>query len=418
MPPIRRKKKGEDEPSEPAPAPKPTARSTATTSKAAPSTPAPPPTTASRANPLGNKTSRPINGQHPPDSAKPSSKLAVGRQNSTKQSPSKPVIKTIAIIPEPKRDPSPVSPVSPIANDCNQLSLREPSPPSAEETQIVPHDSSADAAQNRELEFQTPTSATRKRKVGRKISQFEKDRLIENIRYEVDRRAKALRQRYALQAEMLRQGIELRVGRIPYKMRNMTMGELFDRSIAAAESAKEKDHAIEARQVRKQLEDVRRLSNTATDGPALKVSKKRAIMSPPASKPSRVPNPVALKSPAPINATIKLVPQTSPTQRLPVIQPMSPEKPPSFTQKAMTGIKNKLASKKATGASSIAPPPAPTTSLRTTGKTAAASAASTAPTKKTTKATKATKAKAATASTATTTAAPKKTGGRSLRSRK
>ncbi|KAK6336336.1 hypothetical protein TWF696_001897 [Orbilia brochopaga] len=417
MPPIRRKKKGEDEPSEPAPAPKPTARSAGHAKTPSITTTS---TTTSRANPLGNKTSRPINGQHPPDDAKQSSKLAVGRQNSTKHpSPAKPVIKTIAIIPEPKRDPSPVSPVSPIANDTNQLSLREPSPPSAEETQIVPHETNANAAQSRELEFQTPTSATRKRKVGRKISQFEKDRLIENIRYEVDRRAKALRQRYALQAEMLRQGIELRIGRVPYKMRNMTMGELYDRSIAATESAKEKEHAIEAKQVRKQLEDVRRLSNTATDGPPLKVSKKRAITPPPAAKPSQIPNSIvlkspALKSPAPITATMRLVPQTSPVQSLPVMQSISPEKPPSFTQKAMTGIKNKLASKRAPAASTIAaPPPAPTTSLRT--KTTTASAATT---KKTTKTTKATKAKAATASSTATTAAPKKAGGRSLRSRK
>lgn len=72
----------------------------------------------------------------------------------------------------------------------------------------------------------------------------------------VERRAKALRQRYTLQAEMLRQSIELRVGRIPYKMRSMTMGELFEQH-SAIEASKENGDDI--RKVINEIEDVKRL---------------------------------------------------------------------------------------------------------------------------------------------------------------
>lgn len=74
----------------------------------------------------------------------------------------------------------------------------------------------------------------------------------------MERRAKTLRQKYQLHAELVRQSVELRIDRIPYRMQKMTMGELYDKA-AALENAGQKENQIEAAQARKFIEDVRRL---------------------------------------------------------------------------------------------------------------------------------------------------------------
>ncbi|EPS38567.1 hypothetical protein H072_7708 [Dactylellina haptotyla CBS 200.50] len=409
MPPIRRKKRGEDDSSDTsvAQSSKPSSRTVSAASKSST-------TSNTRTNPLSNKTTRPVNSRNSPEhptASKAPTKAAVSRQNPTKQSAPKQTLKHISIPPpEPLRDSTPVSPISPVAHEHNQLSIREITPPSAQPgTELVRHEPASPTRNCGEIVPRTPTTAMKKPQT-RKISQFEKDRLIENIRYEVERRSKALRQRYTLQAEMLRQGIELRVGRIPYKMRNMTMGELYDQAVAAVESAKAEQAQLEARQVVKEIEDVRRLSNQAEEnGNQLKVVKKR--VSP--AKPTEIPMP----SMSPVKpSTIKLVRSASPVQTIPVVQASSPVKAQTFTQKAVTGIRSRLTSKKAAASTAASTATASATTTRT-AKTAAASAASAAATKAT-KATRGARAKAAVPATTASTAAPKKPATRSLRSRK
>ncbi|KAF3938546.1 hypothetical protein ABW19_dt0208240 [Dactylella cylindrospora] len=388
MPPIRRKKKGEDDSSESS-QPSRTASKSTITSKAM----------SSRTNPLGNKAGRPAKSRNIPDdqeSSRPTTKPPIPRHNPvkppvTKHQPNP--SKVVAVVPQPRRSPTPVSPVSPIAHEYNQLSIREPTPPSADEMAIELRESEDE---QREMVVRTPTSTMKRKKAMRKISQFEKDRIIENIKYEAERRAKALRQRYTLQADMLRQSIELRVGRIPYKMRNMTMGELYDQSIAIAGSTKEKENRLEAQRTVKELEDVRRLSNPNNVEPQLKVTKKRAV-SPVPLKTVKSAIPTALKSPVTATAEILQPPKQEPPHAL------SPAKPPSFTQKTVATIKNKLAPKKPTTTAA-----ASRTAAKTNAATAAAAAAA-----KTAKGTKVPKGK-----TTGTTATAGKTGGRALRSRK
>ncbi|KAK6540972.1 hypothetical protein TWF694_008353 [Orbilia ellipsospora] len=410
MPPVRRKKKSGDSSDTSAAQPgRPPSRTASATSKSTTSN-----TTTSRTNPLGNKTTRPVNSRNSPEhpaSAKPATKTPISRQNSTKQQTSKPTLKSITIPPpETQGDMTPVSPISPVAHEHNQISIREITPPSGvpPKTQLVQHEA-ASPTRSREIVPQTPTTAMKKRSATRKISRFEKDRLIENIRIEVDRRAKALRQRYILQAEMLRQGIELRVGRIPYKMRNMTMGELYDQAAAAAEAAKAEENRIEAKEVVKELEDIRRLSNQVNEGNQLIIAKSRA--SPP--KPVEHPPPSSPIKPA----TIKLVPRTSPVHVIPAVQASSPIKPQTMAQKAVAGVRAKLGTKKST---LITTATTASTSARTTAKTAAATASAAAAAAKATKGTRGPRTKATTPATtaAPTAAAPKKTTGRALRSRK
>ncbi|KAF3928278.1 hypothetical protein AA313_de0208623 [Arthrobotrys entomopaga] len=402
MPPVRRKKKsGESSDTSAAQPARPPSRTASATSKT--STTA---TSAARTNPLGNKTTRPVNSRNSPEhpiSSKPHTKAPISRQNSTKQQTSKPTLKPITIPPpEPQGDVTPVSPISPVAHEHNQISIREITPPSGvpPKTQPVQQDE-ASPTKSREVVPQTPTTAIKRRPTTRKISRFEKDRLIENIRIEVERRAKALRQRYTLQAEMLRQGIELRVGRIPYKMRNMTMGELYDQFATTAEAAKAEENKIEAKEAVKELEDIRRLSIQGDEANQLIVSKKRA--SPP--KPVERPPPSSPAKPA----TIKLVPRTSPVPVIPAVQASSPIKPQGMAQKAVAGVRARLGTKKSAPAAA-----ATTASTRTTAKAAAATA-SAAAAAKATKATRGTRTKAAVPAT---TVAPKKTTGRALRSRK
>ncbi|KAK6342898.1 hypothetical protein TWF718_008279 [Orbilia javanica] len=436
MPPLRRKKKGEDElSSDTSVSSHP--RPTTTTKPLAPSN-----SSNMRSNPLGNKATRPINSRNSPPldsslSKSPTKQLqaSIIRQN-LKQTPklqSRLDLSMAVVTPQLPSDKhtgtsSPVSPVSPIAHELNQISIRAITPPSLPESRLVPRDEVNDNP-SQAIIPQTPGTELRRRRAGtRKISRFEKDRLIENIRYEVERRAKSLRQRYTLQAEMLRQSIELRVGRIPYKMRNMKMGDLYDKALAAAEQKAQ----IEAQQAVKEIEDVRRLSDSQRPASPLRVTKKRALSPVKSSEPigareaPRPPSPIKSSSPPRAilpKSTIKLIPRTSPTQAFnPPFPTSSPVKTVPFS-KSMPTLKNKPApSSKPIG--SGVPTPGPT-ALRTVASTITRTPGSAVPAMKPLVAvTKPKIVKGRTPAT-TITATPgaatpvvKKASGRSLRSRK
>ncbi|RVD82674.1 uncharacterized protein DFL_007092 [Arthrobotrys flagrans] len=434
MPPLRRKKKGEDDLSSDTSAPS-HARPT-TTKPLAPST-----SSNMRSNPLGNKATRPINSRNSPPldsslSKSPTKQFqpSIIRQNSkpTPKPLNRPNLSMAVVTPQLPSDrhigpSSPVSPISPIAHELNQISIRAITPPSLPESRFVPREEVSDNT-TQAIIPQTPGTEMRRRRAGtRKISRFEKDRLIENIRYEVQRRAKALRQRYTLQAEMLRQGIELRVGRIPYKMRNMKMGDLYDQAVAAAQPKMQ----VEAQEAVKEIEDVRRLSDPQRPASPLRVPKKRALSPVKSSEPIRAaprqPSPIKSSSPPraiPPKSTIKLIPRTSPpTQTFnPPFPTSSPVKTVPFS-KSMPTLKNKLASSsKPIGSGVSTPGP---TALRTVASTIARTPGSAVPAMKPLVAAtkpKVVKGKTTTTNTTTNPGGPtpvaKKPSGRSLRSRK
>ncbi|KAJ6134703.1 hypothetical protein N7523_001025 [Penicillium sp. IBT 18751x] len=72
----------------------------------------------------------------------------------------------------------------------------------------------------------TPTGPPAKRM---RLTQSQKQALIDNLQLEITERARKLRSQYALQANDLRSRIERRVNRIPVSLRKVTMGELFDK---------------------------------------------------------------------------------------------------------------------------------------------------------------------------------------------
>ncbi|KAJ9615008.1 hypothetical protein H2200_001082 [Cladophialophora chaetospira] len=70
----------------------------------------------------------------------------------------------------------------------------------------------------------TPTSSPARKKM--RITQQQKQALMDNLQLEITERARQLRAGYALQCADLRARIERRVNRIPLSVRKMTMGEL------------------------------------------------------------------------------------------------------------------------------------------------------------------------------------------------
>ncbi|KAI1265066.1 Borealin N terminal-domain-containing protein [Xylariaceae sp. FL1019] len=75
----------------------------------------------------------------------------------------------------------------------------------------------------------SPTkSYTKKLKTG--ITAIQKQALIDNLQLEITERARRLRAQYNIQAQQLRSRLEMRVFRVPYKLRKMTMGELLEKS--------------------------------------------------------------------------------------------------------------------------------------------------------------------------------------------
>ncbi|KAL2406836.1 hypothetical protein ABEF92_008500 [Exophiala dermatitidis] len=77
----------------------------------------------------------------------------------------------------------------------------------------------------------TPTGSPVHKKM--KITQTQKQALMDNLQLEITERARQLRAGYALQCADLRARIERRVNRIPIALRKMTMRELMDQHDAA-----------------------------------------------------------------------------------------------------------------------------------------------------------------------------------------
>ncbi|ETN37242.1 uncharacterized protein HMPREF1541_08232 [Cyphellophora europaea CBS 101466] len=78
----------------------------------------------------------------------------------------------------------------------------------------------------------TPTGSPARKKL--KITETQKQALIDNLQLEITERARKLRAHYALQCADLRSRVERRVNRIPMATRKMTMGELMAKHAAAA----------------------------------------------------------------------------------------------------------------------------------------------------------------------------------------
>ncbi|KKY14458.1 hypothetical protein UCRPC4_g06716 [Phaeomoniella chlamydospora] len=72
----------------------------------------------------------------------------------------------------------------------------------------------------------TPTGSPAAKRL--RITQAQKQALIDNLQLEITERARSLRAHYALQATDLRSRIERRINRIPMSLRKATMGELLD----------------------------------------------------------------------------------------------------------------------------------------------------------------------------------------------
>ncbi|KAI1962889.1 hypothetical protein LOZ58_002513 [Ophidiomyces ophidiicola] len=87
----------------------------------------------------------------------------------------------------------------------------------AEKRKIVEQDAFDDGAR-------TPLDSPPRKKL--RITQQQKQALIENLQLEVTERARKLRAHYALQAQDLRSRIERRVNRIPMALRKKLMGDL------------------------------------------------------------------------------------------------------------------------------------------------------------------------------------------------
>ncbi|KAJ5765839.1 hypothetical protein N7520_005398 [Penicillium odoratum] len=70
-----------------------------------------------------------------------------------------------------------------------------------------------------------------------RLTQSQKQALIDNLQLEITERARKLRSQYALQANDLRSRIERRVNRIPISLRKANMGELLEKHNAALAQA-------------------------------------------------------------------------------------------------------------------------------------------------------------------------------------
>ncbi|EKV06404.1 Borealin-like, N-terminal [Penicillium digitatum] len=76
----------------------------------------------------------------------------------------------------------------------------------------------------------TPTGSPTKKM---RLTQHQKQALMDNLQLEITERARKLRAQYALQANDLRARIERRVNRIPVSLRNANIGELLEKHNAA-----------------------------------------------------------------------------------------------------------------------------------------------------------------------------------------
>ncbi|KAM5443067.1 hypothetical protein MferCBS31731_001941 [Microsporum ferrugineum] len=88
---------------------------------------------------------------------------------------------------------------------------------------------------NQSDEVHTPTRSPSKKKL--RITQKQKQALIDNLQLEITERARKLRAHYALQAQDLRARIERRINRIPMALRKQNLGELLAKYSEAAKEA-------------------------------------------------------------------------------------------------------------------------------------------------------------------------------------
>ncbi|OKL58349.1 hypothetical protein UA08_06008 [Talaromyces atroroseus] len=91
----------------------------------------------------------------------------------------------------------------------------------------------------------TPSNSPARKKL--KITQHQKQTLIDNLQLEITERARGLRAQYALQAQDLRSRIERRVNRIPVALRKTTMGALLEKHNNVPQAQSPKKSALPAR---------------------------------------------------------------------------------------------------------------------------------------------------------------------------
>ena len=76
----------------------------------------------------------------------------------------------------------------------------------------------------------TQSQSPIRKPVARKgLTVAQKQALIDNIQLEISERARKLRAQYSLQANGLRTRLEIRVNRIPHRMRTQIMGTMLDK---------------------------------------------------------------------------------------------------------------------------------------------------------------------------------------------
>ena len=85
-----------------------------------------------------------------------------------------------------------------------------------------------------EVQNTTPTASPARKKT--KITQSQKQALIDNLQLEITERARGLRAHYALQCADLRARVERRINRIPMALRKAKMGELLEKHSQQAPS--------------------------------------------------------------------------------------------------------------------------------------------------------------------------------------
>ncbi|KAK5056622.1 hypothetical protein LTR84_012154 [Exophiala bonariae] len=100
----------------------------------------------------------------------------------------------------------------------------------------------------------TPTGSPRKKM---RITQSQKQALMDNLQLEITERARQLRAGYSLQCADLRARIERRVNRIPLAVRKMTMGELMEQH-QANKTKTTKIQAVPPKQSQAEAEETER----------------------------------------------------------------------------------------------------------------------------------------------------------------
>ncbi|PCG91428.1 Hypothetical protein PENO1_093920 [Penicillium occitanis (nom. inval.)] len=97
-------------------------------------------------------------------------------------------------------------------------------------------------------EVTTPSNSPARKKL--KITQHQKQTLIDNLQLEITERARRLRAQYAMQAQDLRSRIERRVNRIPIALRKSLMGALLEKYSSAPQLQSPKKSAVPTKAIK------------------------------------------------------------------------------------------------------------------------------------------------------------------------